>query len=431
MKLLNIEVVSRGEIFYSRYDIFRENGADIYHLTTTGKEPNYEHFSGIKEVKQQVIENVVEAAVEWHQEIQFDAVITTDEASIFSVAKVAEKLDLPGISSLAAQNSRNKFFMREAHLDYYAPHPKFSLCNQLDKALSAAENIGYPVIIKPTLGASSEHIYLVKNEEDMKVRFPLAESANSKYSFCVYEAGGSHLGPNTMLVEEYLSGSEHCIEAWVMDGIAHIGSIADRICVELDIFDNDLYRTPSLLDQTHQDMLQEALQAGVQAQGITHGVVHAEFRFHNGKPYIVEIAARVGGGSLYKMAQISYDYCPIKTAFMVASNKQPNKQALSASGKFSVGLTMLCESGKVKRIHVPEAVLNHSQVFNLAIVLKAGSYCHRPPEGNDVLGYIGTIGESQEEAIALAAELSSQIQIEFEESDTHMAMEENKCSILS
>jgi hypothetical protein len=69
MKLLNIEVVSRGEIFYSRYDIFRENGADIYHLTTTGKEPNYEHFSGIKEVKQQVIENVVEAAVEWHQEI--------------------------------------------------------------------------------------------------------------------------------------------------------------------------------------------------------------------------------------------------------------------------------------------------------------------------------------------------------------------------
>ncbi|MDE1244036.1 ATP-grasp domain-containing protein [Vibrio aestuarianus] len=413
MKLLNIEVTSRGAVFDTRYDIFRKNGAEVYHLTMAYQASVYPHFSGVRHLPTQTLDSVVEVARQWHQKIGFDAVITTDEASVLSAAAIADDISLPGVSLNAAAKSRNKYYMRQAHQANGAPCPDFKLCYSLESALEAAETIGYPVVIKPTLGGNAEHVYLVRDEQTLKERFPVASAANQAYSYCVHEASSDALGPNAMLVEGYLSGSEHCIEAWVFEGKAHIGSIADRLSVELDIFDNDLYRTPSALTDSQVDLLAAALQAGVEAQSITHGVVHAEFRFHQGQPYIVEIAARVGGGSLSKMAQLSYGYCPITTAYLIATNQPPTHATLSPTGKVAVGLTMLCRQGRIKDIRVPELVTNHPQVFNLAILAKPGDVHRRPPEGNDMFGYIGVTGQSQQEAIELAGRLFEEIQIDF------------------
>lgn len=413
MKLLNIEVTSRGTVFDTRYDIFRENGAEIYHLTMAHQASEYPHFSGVKHLPSQTLDAVVEVALQWHEEVAFDAVLTTDEASVLSAAAVADTISLPGISLDAAAKSRNKYYMREAHNTNGAPCPDFELCYSLEAAVKAAQAIGYPVIIKPTLGGNAEHVYLIRDEQTLKYRFPVANEANQKYSYCVHEASTEALGPNAMLVEGFLSGSEHCIEAWVFKGKAHIGSIGDRLSVELDIFDNDLYRTPSALTNSQVDLLSAALQAGVEAQGITHGVVHAEFRFHKGLPYIVEIAARVGGGSLSKMAQLSYGYCPITTAYLIATNQPPVHATLAPTGKVAVGLTMLSQQGRIKDIRVPDLVTNHPQVFNLAILAKPGDLHRRPPEGNDMFGYVGVTGQSQQEAIELAGHLFEEIRIDF------------------
>lgn len=330
-----------------------------------------------------------------------------------SAAAIADDLALPGVSLEAATKSRNKYYMRQAHRAYDAPCPDFELCLSLESALEAAESFGYPVIIKPTLGGNAEHVYLVNDEQALRTRFPIASAANQAYSYCVHEASGEALGPNAMLVEGYLSGSEHCIEAWVYEEKAHIGSIADRLSVELDVFDNDLYRTPTALAKNQIDLLATALQAGVEAQGINHGVVHAEFRFHQGLPYIVEIAARVGGGSLSKMAQLSYNYCPIITAYLMASNQPPMNTALTPTGKVAVGLTMLSRVGVIEGIRIPNFVSDHDQVFNLAILAKRGDVHRRPPEGNDIFGYIGVTGDTQQEAIELASRLFEAIRIDF------------------
>ncbi|XBS69142.1 ATP-grasp domain-containing protein [Acerihabitans sp. KWT182] len=321
MKLLNIEVTSRGDVFHSRYDIFRQQGAEIYYLTASRESADYPHFAGKCILPSKSIDTVLSKAKAWHKEIGFNAIITTDEASVISAAVLSEALGLPGIGLQAAKNSRNKYLMRLSHQNGGAPHPPFYLCDDLIQALRAGEKIGYPLIIKPTLGGNAEHVHLIRNDEAMRKQFPLVLQANQNYSYCHHEASGLDLGPNSLLVEGFLAGSEHCIEAWVCDGEAHIGSIADRISAELEVFDNDLYRTPSALSEKDIEKLRQALQAGVSAQGITHGVVHAEFRFHQGKPYILEIAARVGGGSLYKMARLSYDYCPITTAYRVATGQ--------------------------------------------------------------------------------------------------------------
>lgn len=356
---------------------------------------------------------VLQAARQWHEEIHFNAIITTDEASVISVGAVAQELGLPGVDIVGAQKSRNKYYMRIAHQEGKANYPAFKLCNSLDEALLAANEIKYPVIIKPTLGGNAEHVYLVNNENELRDRFPIAFKANLATSYCKHEAQTELLGPNSLLVEEFLNGSEHCVEAWIMDGHVAIGSIADRISIDSVTFDHDLYKTPTSLSDTQICSLYEALEKGVTAQKISHGVVHAEFRFHNGRPYIVEIAARVGGGSLYKMARISYGYCPITAAYMVANNLKPTCTVLKPTGEVAVGLTMLCAQGIVEDIEVPDEVKNHPGVFNLGILLKKGDINRRPPFGNDMLGYIGTTGKSVDAAVHLSETLFRKIAIKL------------------
>lgn len=413
MKLLNIEITSRGDVFHSRYDIFREQGAEIYYLTASPDAAPYPCFADSRLSASQSIEAVLSEAKSWHQQEHFDAIITTDEASVVATAIVAEALGLPGVSLPGARNSRNKYLMRQSHQRGGAPHPPFHLCHSLEQALDAGTSVGYPVIIKPTLGGNAEHVYLIRNEEAMRQQFPVVLDANRSYSYGHHEAKGIDLGPDALLVEGFLAGSEHCIEAWVRDGEIHIGSIADRISAELEVFDNDLYRTPSALPEKEIVKLRHALEAGVSAQGINHGVVHAEFRFHEGEPYILEIAARVGGGSLYKMARLSYDYCPVIAACRIATGQPLPAKPLKATGRVAVGLTMLCEQGKISKIVIPEAVKSHPAVFNLGILAQEGDEHFRPPAGNDIFGYIGVTADSQEAAIALASQLFARIEITF------------------
>ena len=154
----------------------------------THEASEYPHFTDMRYILEQTLESVVHAAKQRHQEEQFDAVITTDEASVLSVAAIADALSLPGISVSGAAKSRNKYYMRQAHQAHAAPCPDFRLCDSLESAQKAAKAIGYPVIIKPTLGANAEHAYLVRDEQALNKicqRGRLDYSHDSKESISV------------------------------------------------------------------------------------------------------------------------------------------------------------------------------------------------------------------------------------------------------
>lgn len=409
-KLLIVEVVSRGAAFQPRYDIFASQGYSLYYLTSTQNPADYP-FAEVYKTHSRDAEELLDAASQLHARVHLDAIITCDETSVVATALIAERLGLPGLSPEAALQSRNKLLMREAHRRHGAPHPKFSRCDTLEDALAFAEQIGYPVVIKPTLGGDSEHVYRVSSPEEMKERFPVAKSGNDQHSHRYFEAEGTELGPHTMLVESYLNGSEHCVEAVVSNGEVALGSIADRLSIELDTFDHDLYKTPSSLGTDEVAALSDAISRGAASQGIKDGVLHAELRFHDGKPHLVEIAARPGGGSLQYMAKLSYGYCPIKTALTIAQGDKPAMPRLQPTGRVAVGLTMLTESGKLESIEMPDGLLDNPNIFNFRVLPLVGQTIVRPPHGNDIFGYIGTTGDSLEEALATADETFAKVKV--------------------
>ncbi len=412
-KLLIVEILARGAAFHYRYDLFRSKGYKLFYLTTsTGVEFD---FDGLKVAPSRHIDDLIEIATAWHDLEHFGALITTDEFSVIATALLARSLNLPGLSVEAARSSRNKLLMREAHREHGAPHPEFARCDRLEDALRFADRVGYPVVIKPTLGACSEHVYRVDNPQQLARRFVQAQNGNNRHSYRYAEAECDEIGPHTLLVEAFLEGPEHCVEAIIEGDKLYIGSIADRLSAEMDVFDNDLYSTPTALSAEQIAAVAQAILLGAKAQGIERAVLHAELRFHQGKPYIVEIAARPGGGSLQYMAKISYGYCSISAALGAAQGKPPSEiPALIPTGRVAVGLTMLCDEGRLQGVEIPPGLLPHPEIFNFNVLPKVGSLIKRPPNGNDIFAFIGATGETIDAALRNAASVASQVRVQFE-----------------
>ena len=83
----------------------------------------------------------------------------------------AAALVLPGVGVDAARTSRNKLLMRLAHARGGVSCPRFAYVSDVDAALEAGAEFGYPVILKPTLGAASNYVFRVDGPEQMRERY--------------------------------------------------------------------------------------------------------------------------------------------------------------------------------------------------------------------------------------------------------------------
>ncbi|QTC48373.1 ATP-grasp domain-containing protein (plasmid) [Pantoea ananatis] len=410
MKLLAIEVGQFGSYYNSRYEQVEAYGAELFVLSGVAESDHWK--AGRFFISHSMnIDDLVRHAKLLHQDFKFDGVFTFAENSVIATAMIASSLGLPAISVNAAVKSRNKIFMREAHREAGAPHPDFRLTPALDDALQAADELGYPVILKPTLGSASQFVYKVNSEEDLRDVFPRALTGISQMSQFRNEGITDVLGPNTLLVESYLNGREFLIEAFTWDGDTVLGSVVDRVTLEGNAFDDDVHHAPTSLTAEELQQVHQAVHSGALSQGLKRSVMHAEIRFHDGKPYIVEIAARPGGGGLDFMARISSDYCPIKALTDVASGKKPAYEVYTPSGRHTFALCLISSAGVIESISVPAEITADPSTFMLKMTASVGDVIKRPPSGNDIVGFLGVTGDSLAETESKAMLYSQQVTV--------------------
>ena len=82
-------------------------------------------------------------------------VLAWDEARVLQAAKIAEALGLPGGDPEVAMRCRDKQRTRQALAAAGVPQPESALVSSVEEALAAAEQIGYPVVLKPRAMAAS------------------------------------------------------------------------------------------------------------------------------------------------------------------------------------------------------------------------------------------------------------------------------------
>jgi len=215
-----------------------------------------------------------------------------------------------------------------------------------------------------------------------------------------------------LLVESYLAGREFLIEAFSWDNEVYLGSVVDRVTVEGTTFDDDIHHAPTDLTAAALREVHRAVMLGARSQGLRRSVLHAEVKFHAGQPHLLEIAARPGGGGLDHMARISAGYCPIKTAMAIACGTTPALVPFEPTPVHTAAMVLLCAQGVIHAITVPETLATDPSIFFFKLVVQVGDIIKRPPEGNNIVGFLGARGSSFEEAMEAATKASESVVIQ-------------------
>ncbi len=412
MKLLGLEARQNSHYYHSRYQQVRDFGADLFVLNGIGEE-GYWTDGRYRIVGSQKIDDIIASARSWHQAEGFDGVFSFSESGVMTVAAVAEALGLPGVGVDAARKSRNKLLMRQAYERAGVPHPRYRFVTSLSEAKDTAAEFGYPVVLKPTLGAASNFVFRIDDPAEMELRYRDAIDGMQRMSWYLMEAEGMDLGPYGLLVESFLDGHEHLFEALAWDDQVYLGSIVDRVTAEGDTFDDDVHRAPTRLSEVELDRVHRIVTDAAHAQGLRRSVMHAEVRFHRGEPYVVEIAIRPGGGGLDLVAQVTADYSPIEAVMDVARGVKPKVRHYRPTGVHMTGTCLICDAGQVECVSVPAEVSDAEQTLMAKITARPGDVIRRPPHGNNILGFLIVTGTSDEDAQARLEDFADKIDVKL------------------
>ncbi|HEY3734328.1 MAG TPA: ATP-grasp domain-containing protein [Streptosporangiaceae bacterium] len=416
MKLLGLEAVQNSTYYQSRYQQVKDFGADLYVLNGVGS-PDFWPAERYRIIGSKHIDDIVAAAWAWHAEEHFDGVLSFSESAVMTVAVVAEALGLPGVGVEVARTSRNKLLMRQAHERADIPRPQFRLVPDLDSALEAAAEFGYPVILKPTLGAASHFVFRIDSPDELRLRFGQAQAGIQGMGWFTMEAEGVDIGPHALLIESFLDGPEFLTESLAWDDEVYVGSIVDRVTIEGGTFDDDVHQAPTSLSPDQVAAVQRTIKAAAHAQGIRRSAIHAEVRFHQGKPHILEIAVRPGGGGLDYFARISAGYSPIQVMMDVVRGVRPQVSHYHPTDVHTAGTCLISGPGRIEEITVPAEVAESDRVFFFKVMAKPGDVIKRPPYGNNILGFLCTTGDSFDDALKTAYELAEKIEVRMSPED--------------
>ncbi|MFL6095005.1 MAG: ATP-grasp domain-containing protein, partial [Blastococcus sp.] len=231
----------------------------------------------------------------------------------------------------------------------------------------------------------------------------------------VSEPDGVDLGPQGLMVESFLDGKEILMEAVAWDDDVYLGSIVDRITAEGETFDDDVHHAPTALSPEEIAKVQAVVRQAAFAQGLRRSVMHAEVRFHDGEPHLLEIAARVGGGGLDMIARLTGGHDPIKAVADIGCGIEPDVHHFRPTGVHTTSMCLICAEGVIEHVEVPAEVSESGRAFLLKITARPGDIIKRPPNGNVILGFLGTTGTSLEDAFDLMNDYAGKIDVTFAE----------------
>jgi len=227
------------------------------------------------------VEGHVEFARSCRDRFDLRGVLTIGTDASCAVAGVAAALGLPGVSPHTAFMATNKAAMRRRLKERGVPCPDFREVCRLDEALAAADELRYPVVIKPVDNMGARGVRRI-DAPDLLREFFLVSIANSRS------------GP--AIIEEYMDGPEVSIDTIVEDGEVHLLTIADRHIAHAPYFVEIGHTIPSALAPEMLDDVFDVMQQGIRALGITIGASKGDIRVTKDGAKIGEMTARMSGG---------------------------------------------------------------------------------------------------------------------------------------
>ena len=322
------------------------------------------------------------------------------EVSMAVMGRINDELGLSGISREQAICATNKHLMRKAFEKGNAPSPKSILAQDAEDAWSRLQNeFDADAILKPSHNSGSRGIAKVSRNMD-KGDFIRA-----------YDEALSESRDHSVLIEQFIEGPEFSIEMIVWQGDIHVLTVTDKKTTGAPHFVELGHNQPSCFSATDVETLKAAAVAGVRALGVNNCACHAEAKLMNGKAYLMEVGARLGGDFIStELTHLSTGIDMVAAAIDVALGVEPDLSAKEEPK--GVCIRYFCpKPGKLVSISNTE-VLNNPHVYLWEIYPKEGDVIPAVTSSLCRSGHVIVTEKTPQKAIELAERLIESVKFE-------------------
>ncbi|MFO0607978.1 MAG: ATP-grasp domain-containing protein [Polyangiales bacterium] len=276
-----------------------EVGAEVYGVgdqSPAALPPSMKkHLAGWLQVPRIMDEDdVIERVTAWMRGRAVDRVLANWEPLVILAARIRERWGLPGMSVNTVRGFRDKQLMKERVKAAGLRVPRSARVFTAADAYAAAEQVGYPLVIKPIAGAGSANTYRCGSRAELE------------------RALGQMHGVTESSCEEYIEGEEFTFDTVSIGGKPAYENIASYLPKPLEARSEE-WISPVII--TVRDMYQERLMPGVelgravlQALQMGDGFTHMEwFLTPKGEAVFGEIGCRPGGAHLVDQMNYTSD----------------------------------------------------------------------------------------------------------------------------
>jgi biotin carboxylase len=233
------------------------------------------------------LDRAVGEALMFDTRFPLDVALGVDDNTVVVATAINQGLRLPTNPIEATQAARNKLLQRTLLRSSSVQVPRFALRAIRKDLETAAQRVSYPCVVKPLRLSASRGV--------IRANTPVEFIAAVQRLRAILESCNS--GDSECLVEEFIPGYEVALEGLLLDGQLHVLALFDKPDpLEGPFFEETIYVTPSRHAATEQAALIECARQAAAALGLREGPVHAELRFNEKGPWLIELAARPIGG---------------------------------------------------------------------------------------------------------------------------------------
>jgi biotin carboxylase len=299
-----------------------------------------------------------------------DGLLTYDELLVEPVAQVAAVAGVPYTDVEAVRRCKDKSALRALLAEAGVSPVRFAVAFTEQEAVRAAEEIGYPVVLKPRALGGSIGVVQAADEKQLLASFAVAADANSDGTV------SAHAG---VLIEEYLDGPEYSVDCVTWEGTTVPLIVAEKELGFPPYFEEIGHIVPAA---PHPD-LAAAVEMVVRAHavvGLDRLASHSEFKLTSRGPRIVEINVRLGGDLIPYLGQLSSGIDVPGAAADVAVGQQPDLSQ-DRSLVASIGMIYPEYDIRLESVALRGDAADHVGLERFTTFLPAGTDVRLPPQG--------------------------------------------------
>lgn len=260
-----------------------------------------------------------------------------------------------------------------------------------------------PIVLKPVDSRGARGVLKIDSDKNLNSLYLISKSYSPK---------------GIVIVEEYLSGPQLSTESLIVDERVFTVGFSDRNYEFLEKFSPYIIENggdlPSLLPKFDQDQIKETVEKTANALGIKNGVIKGDMVLSNGKPYIIEVAARLSGGyfcshEIPLNTGVDFVGNAIKLALGITIdiNELTPKTNNAVSQRYIFPIP-----GKVIKIKIPDWVKEDKRVSMCEIRVKVGDIIPKAIHHPARAGVVICCETSNDKAKFLAERVVNEIIIE-------------------